>query len=129
MKNDSKNVQNILEDMRKITILTGTISKVHEQSLGKWPYIVFDDVGSLGVDYDLSKKEKNNMNFVNFYITSSKQEYEDLDKRCGKLTEWVRDMFWKEVDVNIFINEKNIYSNIYKSSKLLKEYKDGLEQN
>lgn len=127
MKNENKNVQNILEDMRKITILTGTISKIHEQSLSKWPYIVFDEIGSLEVDYDLGNKDRNGANFVNFYITSSKEEHEDANKRCETLTSWVRDMFWKDIDVNVFINEKNIYSNLCKPSNLLEEYGNGLE--
>lgn len=123
-----KNTTAILDDMRKITILTGEISSVHEQSLTKWPYIVFDNVKDVEIKYDLSKQAQEDLkgNSVDFYITlptemEDTSNIEGFDFRCKTLTLWVADMFWTDIKVSVFINDKLKYKS--------KEDESGLKQN
>lgn len=130
MKNTAKNITAILDDMRKITMLTGEISSVHEQSLKKWPYIVFDDVEDVEIKYDLSKESQkdNKGNVVDFFISLPSEDIsgiQNFDSRCENMVLWVRDMFWQDIEVNIHINGLLEYKN----SENIKEEKSGLEQN
>jgi hypothetical protein len=111
MKNVKNNVTGILEDMRKITMLTGEISSVHQNSLTKWPYIIFDDVQNVEIKYDLSQDTWRGFgqNWIQFHITASKNETLDLEKRCEMLDSWVKDMLWNEIETTVYINESLVY--------------------
>lgn len=105
------NIKEILDDMRKITILTGEISSIHEQSLKKWPYIVFDNVENVEINYDLSKNkhQDSGANLVEFHldVLESTQNIEEIDnfkERCEALRGWVEDMFWSDIETRIYIN-------------------------
>lgn len=110
MKNTPKNAQNILEDMKKLTILTGEISNVHEKSLTTWPYVIFDDVKDVEIKYDLSKSTYLDLgyNFIDFFITlpkNGKQNIDNLEKRCETLKEWTEVMLWSGIKVRVHLNE------------------------
>jgi hypothetical protein len=110
MKNTSKNTQSIIEDMKKITILTGEISNVHEKSLLTWPYVVFDHVKNVEIKYDLSKSAYSDLghNVVEFFVTlaeEGKQNIDNFEKRCQTLKEWTESMLWSGIEVKVHINE------------------------
>jgi len=109
------NTKDILEDMRKITMLTGELSSIHELNLKKWPYVAFEGVEKSEVDYDLSKDYTKEVGegYVHFYLTIY-PEHEDqklLKERCDQVTQWVRNMFWEEINVTVFFNKVKQYSN------------------
>jgi hypothetical protein len=106
--------QAILDDMRRITMLTGEISNVHEASLKKWPYIVFENVQSVSISYDLTKQTAidNGYNHVVYNIFIDNPEDLLLESRSKILTEWIRDMFWNEIEVKVTINKKVILHSI-----------------
>jgi hypothetical protein len=104
-------LKEILDDMRKITILTGEISKIHEQSLKKWPYIVFDNLKDVEINYDLTKNryQDSGANLVEFYLFMPKEFentalIENFTERCEALKEWVVDMFWSDIETRIYVN-------------------------
>ena len=110
MKNTSQNTQSIIEDMKKITILTGEISNVHEKSLLTWPYVVFDRVKNVEIKYDLSKTAHSDQgyNVVEFFIMmeeEDKQNIDNFEKRCDTLKEWTESMLWSGIEVWVHINE------------------------
>jgi hypothetical protein len=106
--------QAILDDMRRITMLTGEISNVHEASLKKWPYIVFENVQSVSISYDLTKQTAidNGYNHVAYNIFINNPEDLVLESRSKILTEWIRDLFWNEIEVKVTINKKVILHSI-----------------
>lgn len=112
-------VEKLLDDMRNITMLTGEISSVHLLNLKNWVFIAFDNINTVEIDYDLSKsrytspEEKVN-GFVNFKLTTKDPEYkqENLNARSTTLTQWVRSMFWNDIDVTIFINNQSVFQDV-----------------
>jgi hypothetical protein len=107
MKNTPNNAKNILQDMKKITMLTGEISNIHEKSLLTWPYIVFDNIKNVEIKYDLTKSSKLDLgyNLVEFFIFTSddsKQNIDNFEKRCETLKQWTEDMFWSEIKVRVY---------------------------
>jgi len=109
MKNIPKTAEIILEDMKKITILTGEISNVHEKSLLTWPYVVFDHVKDVEIKYDLSKSAQLDLgyNSVEFFVTLSEQGRQNIDnfeKRCETLKEWTESMLWSGIEIKVYVN-------------------------
>lgn len=109
-------VQKLVDDMRKITMLTGQISTIQETSLKKWCYIAFDDVQEIEIKYDLSKDRflQTKMGYVDFYIktTTPDSQQDFLQQRVDRITEWVRDLFWNEIAVSVYINDSLVKINV-----------------
>jgi len=136
------NTKAILEDMRKITMLTGDISTIHQQSMTKWPYLAFEGVDEVEVRYDLTKDYtlETGEGYVHFHLTVQPEYLEPdlLEKRCESIVLWVRDMFWSEIRVKIFFNEVLKHSNSSLKNKsniktktdpeFMEEVKDGPKQ-
>lgn len=110
------NIEKLLEDMRNITMLTGEISSVHLLNLKNWVFIAFDNVATVEIDYDLSKAkytslENKSTGFVNFKLTTKDPEFQqqNLQARSTTLTQWVRSMFWNDINVLIHINNVCVF--------------------
>lgn len=120
-------VEKMLEDMRKITMLTGEISSIHMENLKKWPYVAFNSViENIEIEYDLTKQKTQDLGegSIVFNISNQSSSCEDFknqdsfNTRCEIITSWVRDMFWPEIKVEIFFNSKKVYSNSYLEKKV-----------
>lgn len=135
------NEKEIIDDMRRITMLTGEISSIHIKSLRQWCFVVFDGVESVEIEYDLTKDTTKSVGegFVNFKMNASNIELADFKKqgefgkRCQTLATWVRNMFWPEIRVTMYLNGQGYY---YDSTikdqpvpKKFKETEDGLNKN
>jgi len=105
-------VEKTIEDLNKIAMLTGEISSLHEKSLKTYPYIVFNGVKDFSIKYDISKDytKENGEGYFTFDIEIEKEQ-DLLDKRCENLTEWVRNLFWREIKIEIYLNGKLEYKN------------------
>ena len=110
------NTEKILQDMRKITMLTGQISSVHEESLKKWPYIIFDDVESVEIDYNLSKEitKSEKEGYIVFKVRGpiapkDDDSKENIKKRCESLSRWARDMLWPEIKIEVYLNNSKCF--------------------
>jgi hypothetical protein len=127
MKYDiGESVEKIVEDMRKLTMLTGQLSSIHEETLYAWPLILFDGVQNIEIKYDLTKEYTQEVGegYVIYNLDISDDNIlkeEDFHKRCEILTGWVRDMFWNNIKVEVETKTQG-YSN---SSK---DKDDGLKQ-
>jgi hypothetical protein len=127
-------VEAILEDLRKITMLTGELSSVHQESLQSWPLILFDDVKNVEIKYDLTKDRIKEVGegYIYFDIeTNEKYEFKDeCEKEIERskiLVDWVRDMFWPEIFVRVTINNRYIYDHSSKIQKNVDRMMDGLK--
>lgn len=123
------NVKEILKDLKNITMLTGELSTVHEESLQKWPYIAYEGVGDVEIKYDLSKDYINEVGegYVDFYlhIVDSELEQDKMKQRGDAITGWVRDSLWNEIKVRVFFNNTVKYENSTVAKK--EEKKNGLK--
>jgi hypothetical protein len=114
MKNTVKNAESILEDMRRITMLTGEISSVHEKSLLTWPYVMFNNIENVEIKYDLSKSGHLEFghNSIDFFITLSEENKKNIDnfeKRCETLKQWAESMLWSGIKVKVYMNDSLEY--------------------
>jgi len=136
------NTDKIIEDMKKITMLTGEISSIHELNLKNWAFVAFDGVEKIEIKYDLTKERAKDVGegFVDFNITLDPMAISELlKKRCETLTGWVRHMFWEEIRVEVFFNGVSQFvdstieekidppKNLINKEKIKREAEDGLK--
>lgn len=120
----SDETKQIVKDMAKLVLVSGKISETHEKNMKMYPLIYFDGVKEVKIDYDLSHKadamvdRKNNLtvstphrhNVVSYYLTMIPgAKNEKLDKRFTALEASIRTLFWKDVIVEVFMDDKIVY--------------------
>lgn len=125
--NINESIEKIVEDMRKLTMLTGQLSSVHEETLYMWPLILFNNIEKIEIKYDLTKEytQEAGEGYIIYKIDILPENIPGDDlfyRRCEMLADWVRNMLWNDIKVEIETKTKG-YSN---SSK---DKKHGLEQN
>jgi hypothetical protein len=124
MESSDDNAANVVKDMAKLVLVAGKISDMHVKNMQMYPLIYFNGVKTVKIDYDLSHKadalvdKDNNLtinaphrsNVVTYYLTMHEGAVNDkLDKRYAALTASIRTLFWKDVVVEVFMDEKIVY--------------------
>lgn len=113
--------------MAKLVLMSGKISEMHEKNMKMYPFVYFEGVKEVKIDYDLSHRadalvdNKNNLtvnspirnNVVTYYIILDEAAQTSLDKRFSALEASIRTLFWNDVMVEVFFND----SIKYKSKK------------
>jgi hypothetical protein len=110
--------------MAALVLNSNRISEVHEKSMKMYPLIYFEDVSAVKIDYDLSHNSdveldiKNNITvktplrhcFVSYYLTIDEAKLDDtLKQRFGALETSTRALFWKDLPVKIYFNDRLVY--------------------
>lgn len=131
--NVNESVEKIIEDMRKLTMLTGQLSVVHEETLYTWPLILFDNVQNVEIKYDISKDYTQEVGegYVIYNIDISddtKYTEEQFAKKSEILTGWVRNMLWNNIKVEVSTKIMG-YTNSSKKPRKSMSSQDILEGN
>jgi hypothetical protein len=124
-----------LRDMAKLVHLSNRISAFHEKNLKSYPYVFFENVKSARIEYDFSHhpsdtgpkeapktpdefykeigKAAMNMtsnSFVAYHLELDEEPNQPhLAKRFEALQNSIRSLFWKDVIVKVYFNEKIVY--------------------
>ena len=108
------NTADILKEMKNLTLLSGKISSVQVENLKLFPFIFFDKVESIKIDYDFKKNDPQNFKpKVKYYLEIKDlqdiSEIAELTKRCSALESSVRTLFWSNTEVMIYIQDKLVF--------------------
>lgn len=95
-----------LKDLRNLMMFFGRLPEIHVKNLQSQPFIYFESVTEVKLDYDLDTKSKNW--FVKYDLTIEKQPI-FLSERINGLEKAIRMLFWKEVVLDLSINGKEVY--------------------
>lgn len=130
--NIDESIEKIVEDMRKLTMLTGQLSSIHEESLYAWPLVLFDGIQNIEIKYDLTKDYTQEVGegYMTYNLEISDDEIleeKDFHKRCEILTAWVRDMFWNNIKVEVVAKTQKYTNSSLKAGKA-REPLNGLKQ-
>ena len=103
-----------IRDMAKLSVLSNRINEIQEKNLKMYPFVFFNDVKSVKIEYDLSRTDREeNKNPQDHHITYQLELNEDsnsqLDKRFFAIEEATRVLFWKDLKVRVFFNGKKAY--------------------
>lgn len=94
---------NIIEEHKKMLIISGNLSDFQLENLKKWGFILFDGLKSVTINYDFSSDKANQIiseGTVEFdFIFDKDTVIENKDKKIEQLTTWTRFLFWVETKV------------------------------
>lgn len=115
MSNQENSIRQQLRDMAKLSMLSNRISEIQEKNLKHYPFVFFNDVKSVRIDYDLSKIDDNGlMNHGDHHVTYILELDEEsnkahLEKRLFCIEEATRVLFWSDLKVRVFINGQSVF--------------------
>lgn len=124
-----------IKDMAKLVHLSGRISSFHEKNLKMYPYVFFDGVRGAEIEYDFSHRPSDSgpkespktpdefykeigkaaMNMRSDSYVAYRLKIADgvvqpnSDKRYEALEKAVRSLFWNDVIIKVYINDKIAY--------------------
>ena len=105
---NTKEETTIVDDHKKMLIMTGNLSDFQLDNLKKWPFILFDkELDRVSVKYDFTKTVANEEELSAGLVTydfefkkNTKMSREETKKKLDLLTLWTRFLFWKETKVD-----------------------------
>lgn len=113
--------------MAKLTMLSNRISEIQEKNLKMYPFVFFEAVSGVIVNYDLSNsldmesetnkgeikygfnEPKDSHLRVSYYLKLDTKLNANEEKRFMAIENAVRSLFWKQVKVEVYFNEKLVY--------------------
>jgi len=112
----SDQIKQQLREMAKLSVLANRISEIQEKNLKSYPFVFFNDVKSVKIDYDISTvdddgKMNHGDHFIAYHleIDGSTPTKVGMDKRFFCIAEATRLLFWSDLKVQVFINGKLSY--------------------
>ncbi len=124
MSENTKEETSVVDDHKKMLIMTGNLSDFQLDNLKKWPFILFDQtLEKVEIFYDFTKLVANEEELapgrVSFNLTFKKDveaetedeaydksamedqvdREEETKKKLGMLSLWTKFLFWKETKV------------------------------
>lgn len=134
---DDLKVRETLRDMARLSLLSNRISAVQEKNLKAFPKVFFDGVSIGTIDYDFShaalvdteedksklkeqdpslalKYKFNKVNTKHFRVSyhlkvDDSANGTHMDKRFNALERAVRTLFYSDVKVEVFFNDKKVF--------------------
>ena len=100
--------------MAQLSVLSNRISEIQEKNLKMYPFVFFNDVKSVRIEFDLSKVDDNGlMNHADHHVTYLLDVLEgsnaNLDRRMAAIEASTRSLFWNDLKVRVVINGKLAY--------------------
>jgi len=112
----SEELSKSLQEMAKLVIFSGKITELHEKNMKMYPYVFFEGIQSCHIDYDLSHKqiaysiESRSNAIVTYSLVIAEDAINDqIEKRYAALESALRGLFWKDLTVEIIINDIIMY--------------------
>lgn len=113
---DESEIKEKIKDMAKLSVLSGRINEIQEKNIKMYPLIMFMGVRSVKIDYDLAhRKTMGHEEFkpdsnISFYLDiDEREDNTKLDKRFKGLEDAVRTIFWRDIIINVYFNNKLVY--------------------
>lgn len=112
-----------VKEMAKLVVYSNKISEFHEKNLKMFPFVFFNGVKSVLIDYNLERiddvsldnlqnitiNKPTSKNYVKFTLSIEENLNNLLPKRFAALEKAVRDIFWKNIKVEIVFNDRVVY--------------------
>ena len=96
-----------LKDLTKLVMFSGRLSEVHTENLKAFPFIYFDGVSEAKLEHDISTV-KEIPSIISYDLTTTGENFQ-LEKRYKALENAIRSLFWKEMQLKLSINGKEVY--------------------
>lgn len=116
-------VREEIKEMARLAMFTGRITEFHENNLKRYPFVFLNGVKSAQITYDLGydiiKEDETEAsikrnNYVDYSLIVSESAQDHLAVRFKDFEDSVRALFWKEVNLVVRFNGKQVYPEIKK---------------
>lgn len=98
----------ILTELAQLTMLTGRISDIHYKNMRNFPFVFFNGVKKVEIEYDIATN-KEDRSSVTYKIDLDLATNDFMDKRFQALENSIRTLFWKEVVIEVLLNGEEKY--------------------
>jgi hypothetical protein len=107
MSENTKQETTVVDDHKKMLIMTGNLSDFQLDNMKKWPFILFDEnLEKVEINYDFTKlvaeAEELSPGRVSYNLEFKKGiklNRDETKEKLKMLTLWTRFLFWKETKV------------------------------
>lgn len=123
---EDKKTEETIREMAKLSVLTDKITDVHEKNMKMYPFVFFEGVTKAEISYNLSNDAtfvtdgqkagdigvapiKTKHMRISYYLTLDERMNGALPKRFKALEDSVRNLFWKQLTVEVYFNGKQVY--------------------
>ena len=96
-------------DLTKLMLFFGKVSEVHIRNLQSYPYIFFNELKECKLDYSIATVDKSEPTTFSYDLILNLESNDRLEKRYSALESAVRKLFWKEAQIKVSINGKEVY--------------------
>lgn len=104
MSSIKNTTEETLKDLKKMVILTGRLSEVHEKTLKNAPFIFFDHLKKVEISHDINTESGMAGTSRVIFTLSFEEGYEPdlLEYRVKALKNTVHTILWPEVAVGVY---------------------------
>lgn len=102
------NTKATLTEMAQLTMLTGRISEVHFKNMQSFPFIFFNEVAEVELDYAIATNQEEESS-VTYRLTLDLLANDQIDKRYKALENAIQTLFWKDVALSVQVNGQDAY--------------------
>jgi hypothetical protein len=103
-----------LREMAQLSVLSNRINEIQEKNLKMYPFVFFNDVKSVKIEFDLSKVDDNGLmnhgdHHVTYFLDVLEESNNQLDRRMAAIEASTRSLFWNDLKVRVVMNGKLAY--------------------
>lgn len=130
MSQQRSSTEEQVREMAKLTLLTNKLNPIQEKNLKMYPLVFFNGIKSAKMDFDLSNEQmvdsvedKKDLEItyqipkadtrhlrVSYHLEIDESaDNHTIDARYSAITQAVRNLLFKEIKVQVFINQKLAY--------------------
>jgi hypothetical protein len=113
MAEETKTESNMVDEHKKMVMMTGNLSDFQLQNMKTWPFLLFsEELETVQIDYDFTKlitdkEEELSPGMVQYsfkFKEGTDISKELADKQLSTLSLWTKFLFWKETEVKFLKN-------------------------
>lgn len=98
--------KDVLDELRKMTLLTGKLSELHIKNMQVYPFAFFDGVKSVEIQYNIETMESavKDRSYIEFHLNCKTKKINHLNKRLEAIEKSIHALLWSDIEVSVFIN-------------------------
>lgn len=99
-----------LKEMAQLTIFSGRLNEIQEKNLKNFPFIFFNGVKSVKIEYDLLQAKNSS---ISYHLTVDEAESNSrLEARFESLEYSIALLLWSGIKICVYFNDKKVFESV-----------------